>query len=135
MGVRDIVSHDPSREIWKQLRLFLSVEGTVERLRRTHKIQKGKYEADLKKQARQIGYCLRQAGVDEHAAGRCAAEVPEPHSRPNDGTKTLHSYVVPDASLRCVPGVGVAGRVIPLMREARLPVRSAPFAFNHLSSV
>jgi hypothetical protein len=59
-GVREIASHDPSREIWKYLRLFLNTDGTVEKLRQIHKIPKEKYGADLKKQARQIGYCIRQ---------------------------------------------------------------------------
>ncbi|MBZ5704933.1 MAG: YaaC family protein [Acidobacteriia bacterium] len=55
------MSHDPSREVWKYLRLFLSVERTIERLRSIHNVPKGKHEANLKKQARQIGYCVRQA--------------------------------------------------------------------------
>jgi hypothetical protein len=60
-GVRDIVSHDPSREVWKYLRLFSSIDGTVEKLRRIHRVPEGQHEANLKKQARQIGYCIRQA--------------------------------------------------------------------------
>jgi hypothetical protein len=60
-GVRDIVAHEPAREVWKYLRLFLSVDSTVEKLRRIHKVPEGQHEANLKKQAKQIGYCLRQA--------------------------------------------------------------------------
>ncbi len=60
-GVREIVSHDPTREIWKHLRLLLNIDGTVQRLRQLHKIPEGEQEGNLKKQARQIGYCLRQA--------------------------------------------------------------------------
>jgi hypothetical protein len=43
-GVRDIVSHDPSREVWKQLRLLSNIDGTVEKLRQIHKVPKGEQE-------------------------------------------------------------------------------------------
>jgi YaaC-like protein len=59
--VRDILTHDASRETWKYLRLFQSVERTVERLQQIHSVPQGKHESNLKKQARQVGYCLRQA--------------------------------------------------------------------------
>jgi len=59
--VREIVSYDPVREVWKHLRLFLNVDGTAERLRQLHKIPPETQGDNLKKQARQIGYCIRQA--------------------------------------------------------------------------
>jgi YaaC-like protein len=59
--VKDIVSHDPSREVWKYLRLFSDIDRTVKKLRQIHKVPEGRHEANLRKQARQIGYCLRQA--------------------------------------------------------------------------
>jgi len=58
---RNVVSHDPQREVWRYLRLFLNVHGTARRLREIHEVPEGKHEANLRKQAKQIGYCLRQA--------------------------------------------------------------------------
>ncbi len=60
-GVRDVVSHDPSREVWRYLRLFSNIEGTVANLRQIHKLTEGEHESNLRKQARQVSYCLRQA--------------------------------------------------------------------------
>jgi hypothetical protein len=68
IGVRDIVAHDPEREVWKYLRLFLSLDSTVEQLRKIHKVAEGCQQANLRKQARQIGYCVRQAEEYFHAA-------------------------------------------------------------------
>jgi hypothetical protein len=48
------------REVWKYLRLFLNVDGTVVKISEMHKVPKGEHEANLKKQGKQIGYCLRQ---------------------------------------------------------------------------
>ena len=60
-GVRNIVAHEPAREVWKYLRLFLSVDSTTEKLRQIHKVPEGQHQANLRKQAKQIGYCLKQA--------------------------------------------------------------------------
>jgi YaaC-like Protein len=69
-SVREIVSHNPSREIWKYLRLFLNPDATVEKLRQLHKVPTNKHEGNLKKQARQLSYCLRQAEEYFHASER-----------------------------------------------------------------
>ncbi len=67
-GVRNIVSHEPSREVWKYLRLLSNVDGTVEKLRKAHEVPEGHHENNLRKQARQISYCLRQAEEYFHAS-------------------------------------------------------------------
>src|SRR5437667_11322657 len=60
-GVRNVTSENPVLEIWKSLRLFLNSDRTVRELRRIHSIEAGQHETNLKKQATQIGYCIRQA--------------------------------------------------------------------------
>jgi hypothetical protein len=59
--VKRISTEDPLREIWKYLRFFQHTDSVVETIRSEHKIPKGKFDADVKKQASQIAYCIRQA--------------------------------------------------------------------------
>ena len=58
---KDIPSENPIGQIWKFLRFFLDIPSVSEEIRRIHNIRKGKFDPDVKKQARQIGYCIRQA--------------------------------------------------------------------------
>lgn len=59
---REITSENPIRQIWKLLRFFLDVPSVSDMIRRIHGIPKGgKQDQNVKKQARQIGYCIRQA--------------------------------------------------------------------------
>ena len=58
---RDITSEDPNHQVWKLLRSFLEVEAVSDRIRRIHTITNRKHDANIKKQAKQIGYCIRQA--------------------------------------------------------------------------
>lgn len=58
---KDITSENPIGQIWKYLRSFLDVTSVSKRIRRIHTIPNGKFDSDVKKQARQIGYCVRQA--------------------------------------------------------------------------
>jgi len=60
-GFKNITSENPIKEIWKFLRFFLDVPSVSEKIRRMHNIQGKKYVSDIKKQAKQIGYCIRQA--------------------------------------------------------------------------
>jgi|GEM_PF-1360361 len=60
-AVKNITTADPQNETWKYLRYFLDSKSVTETIRITHKIPKGKFNSDVEKQARQIGYCIRQA--------------------------------------------------------------------------
>ncbi len=58
---KNITSGNPIGQIWKYLRFFLDVTSVSKRIRRIHAIPDGKFDSNVKKQARQIGYCVRQA--------------------------------------------------------------------------
>lgn len=58
---KDIPSENPIGQIWKFLRFFLDIPSVSEEIRCIHNIHKGKFDPDVKKQAKQIGYCIRQA--------------------------------------------------------------------------
>jgi len=58
---KDITSENPIGQIWKSLRFFLDIPSVSEEIRRIHKPPKGKFDSDVKKQAKQIGYSIRQA--------------------------------------------------------------------------
>lgn len=56
---RNITAASPTTEVWKYLRLFLSTDRTVERIRAVHTIG-DEQRRNAEKQARQIAYCIRQ---------------------------------------------------------------------------
>ena len=58
---KDVTSENPIGQIWKYLRSFLDVTSVSEKIRHIHTISDGRFDSDVKKQARQIGYCVRQA--------------------------------------------------------------------------
>ncbi len=60
-GFNNIASENPTEQIWKLLRFFLDASSVSDKIRVIHSIPKGKFDADVKKQAAQIGYCIRQA--------------------------------------------------------------------------
>lgn len=60
-GIRNITSESPIKEIWKHLHFLLDVKSVSETIHRIQHIPKSKSAANIKKQARQIGYCIRQA--------------------------------------------------------------------------
>jgi len=60
-GIKNLTSENPIGQIWKYLRFFLDIPSVLETIRRIHNIPKGKFDSYVKKQARQIGYCIRQA--------------------------------------------------------------------------
>ncbi len=68
---KEITSEDPIKQIWKLLRFFLDVPSVSDVIRQIHNTPKGgKYDQDIKKQARQIGYCIRQAEEYFHASSQ-----------------------------------------------------------------
>jgi len=69
-GFKEITSENPIAQIWKLLRFFLDVPTVSDMIRKIHNIEKGKYDQDVKKQARQIGYCIRQAEEYFHASSQ-----------------------------------------------------------------
>lgn len=74
----DITAENPTAQIWKSLRLFLDVPWVCDEIRRAQSIPQGKCDSDVEKQAREIGYCIRQA--QEYF--RASSEVGLP-TRPN----------------------------------------------------
>ena len=56
--IKDIISDNPIKETWKYLRFFLDVQATSEQICRMHNISR---DNNVKKQAIQLGYCIRQA--------------------------------------------------------------------------
>jgi hypothetical protein len=68
-GVREIVTDNPTRELWKMLRLFLNCGRVEDMIRKTHAISEGRFRADVHKQAVQVGYCVRQAEEYFRASG------------------------------------------------------------------
>jgi hypothetical protein len=57
-SVKDLVVEDPIKQVWKFLRSFEDVEFTTNRICEIHNIKK---DNNTRKQASQIGYCIRQA--------------------------------------------------------------------------
>lgn len=66
----DITSENPIKQIWKLLRFFEDIPSVSETIRRIRNIPKEKFKADVKKQARQVGYCIRQAEEYFHASSQ-----------------------------------------------------------------
>lgn len=66
----DITSEKPIKQIWKLLRFFEDIPSVSETIRRIRTIPKEKFKADVKKQARQVGYCIRQAEEYFHASSQ-----------------------------------------------------------------
>lgn len=58
---RDIVTEDPIAQVWKLLRSFLDCDFVVARIKALQGVSEPKFSADVRKQAKQIGYCIRQA--------------------------------------------------------------------------
>jgi len=67
---REITSENPVKQIWKLLRFFQDESSASEMIRRIHGIEKGEHNQNVKKQARQIGYCIRQAEEYFHASSQ-----------------------------------------------------------------
>lgn len=67
---KEITSENPMKQIWKLLRFFLDESSVSEMIRRIHGIEKGEHDQNVKKQARQIGYCIRQAEEYFHASSQ-----------------------------------------------------------------
>jgi len=62
INFRDITTENPTEEIWKYLRYFLDINYTSNKISRLHNTEKDRTSKnDIKKQAQQIGYCIRQA--------------------------------------------------------------------------
>jgi YaaC-like Protein len=61
INVSDIVSENPIKQIWKLLHLFLDPKYTSNQIRLIHPEIPAEHEGNIKKQAMQIAYCIRQA--------------------------------------------------------------------------
>lgn len=58
---REIISENPILQIWKLLRNYLDVSYTSYQIRNIHGLPEKEQKMNVKKQAIQIGYCIRQA--------------------------------------------------------------------------
>lgn len=68
---KEITSENPIKQIWKLLRFFLDESSVSDMIREIHGIEKGgKQDANIRKDARQIGYCIRQAEEYFHASSQ-----------------------------------------------------------------
>lgn len=59
--VRRVTSETPAKQIWKFLRYFLDTDFVSDEIRRVQGIPRGTHDSNIKKQARQLAYCIRQA--------------------------------------------------------------------------
>lgn len=59
--VQVIGTAEPITEIWKLLRFYTHQPSVEKRIREVHNLKSDQFRADVSKQARQIGYCIRQA--------------------------------------------------------------------------
>ncbi|MBT2722299.1 YaaC family protein [Bacillus sp. ISL-46] len=59
--IKQIMTQDVSKEIWKNLRYFLDNEYTTKLIKKNLNITEDKFDKFIKKQARQISFCIRQA--------------------------------------------------------------------------
>jgi len=57
--LKDTTSEDPNEYVWKNLRYFQDAKRVAEQIADYHQADKG--EPNLRKQATQLGYCIRQA--------------------------------------------------------------------------
>lgn len=60
-SARDITAENPNAEVWKYLRFFLDGPATAQVIRRVHDIPADTQTQNVRKQAQQIGFCIRQA--------------------------------------------------------------------------
>jgi hypothetical protein len=61
---KDVVTDNPTKQVWKLLRYFLDENTTAERIQKLHDTPSEvvkKQKVNIKKQAKQIGYCILQA--------------------------------------------------------------------------
>ena len=58
---RDVISTDAVAHVWRLLRYHLDTKYTEQRIREVHCIPPKEENTNIKKQAKQIGFCLRQA--------------------------------------------------------------------------
>ena len=61
MKISELITDDPRKQVWTLLRLFLDEHHAMEEIYRIHSLERPKQKENVRKQARQIGYCIRQA--------------------------------------------------------------------------
>lgn len=61
VGVKDILADDPEKQVWKFLRFYLDTGRVGNRIREIHGISNDQYSNNIKKQAEQIAYSIKQA--------------------------------------------------------------------------
>lgn len=59
--VKEIISEDPIKQIWKLLHYFHDIQYTSKQIKRVHGITDGTQDKNIEKQAQNISYCLKQA--------------------------------------------------------------------------
>lgn len=68
--IRDVLTENPSGQVWKFLRFFLDESYVEKQMRQLHAIPSNKYQDSVKKQARQLHACIRQAEEYFQASSR-----------------------------------------------------------------
>jgi hypothetical protein len=58
---KEVRTEDPVRQTWRFLRYFLDVPYVSQLIYEAHNVPKGKHKENIRKQATQISYCIRQA--------------------------------------------------------------------------
>lgn len=56
-----VPTEDPIKYVWNTLRYFIDINFSIEKIINIHDIKDKKSNDNIKKQAKQIGYCIRQA--------------------------------------------------------------------------
>lgn len=67
---KEFVSEKPTKQIWKELRYFLDINMVSKKIRKIHNIKDEKHQSNIKKQAQQINYSIRQAEEYFHASSQ-----------------------------------------------------------------
>lgn len=70
INFKEVISEKPTKQIWKELRYFLDINMVSKKIRKIHDIEDGKHQSNIKKQAQQINYSLRQAEEYFHASSQ-----------------------------------------------------------------
>jgi len=59
--IQEIVCEEPNLEIWKYLRYFHDERETIRKIKENFDIKDSKQNANIRKQAEQLSYCIQQA--------------------------------------------------------------------------
>jgi hypothetical protein len=67
---KEVRTEDPIRQTWRFLRFFLDVPHVSQLISKAHDVPEGRHKENIRKQATQISYCIRQAEEYFHASSQ-----------------------------------------------------------------